>query len=77
MPWALGVQALGMHIYQQGHAAVLPSHSCFRLVRELYIYVCICMAQVLCHDCGKMGFAPFHFVYHCCPHCRSYNTRVS
>ncbi|KXZ51428.1 hypothetical protein GPECTOR_12g390 [Gonium pectorale] len=34
------------------------------------------MQQVLCNDCGKMGFAPFHFVYHSCPHCRSYNTRV-
>ncbi|GIL78726.1 hypothetical protein Vretimale_373 [Volvox reticuliferus] len=34
------------------------------------------MQQVLCNDCGKMGFAAFHFVYHSCPHCRSYNTRV-
>ncbi|KAG1677148.1 hypothetical protein FOA52_000954 [Chlamydomonas sp. UWO 241] len=32
---------------------------------------------VLCNDCGKSGFAPFHFVYHSCPHCRSYNTRVT
>jgi zinc finger-like protein len=32
--------------------------------------------QVLCHDCGKQGQAPFHFVYHACQHCRSYNTRV-
>ena len=31
---------------------------------------------ILCNDCGKSGFAPFHFVYHSCPHCRSYNTRV-
>lgn len=34
------------------------------------------MQHVLCHDCGKMGFTPYHFVYHPCPHCRSYNTRV-
>lgn len=32
--------------------------------------------MILCNDCGKTGFAPFHFVYHSCPHCRSYNTRV-
>eukprot|EP00798_Chlamydomonas_sp_ICE-L_P000659 gene659-2094_t len=32
--------------------------------------------MILCNDCGRSGFAPFHFVYHCCPHCRSYNTRV-
>ncbi|GAX84312.1 hypothetical protein CEUSTIGMA_g11734.t1 [Chlamydomonas eustigma] len=33
--------------------------------------------MILCNDCGKSGFAPFHFVYHSCPHCRSYNTRVT
>jgi zinc finger-like protein len=31
---------------------------------------------VLCQDCGKTGEAAYHFVYHACPHCRSYNTRV-
>jgi zinc finger protein-like protein len=31
---------------------------------------------VLCHDCGARGEAPFHFVYHKCPHCASYNTRL-
>ncbi|GFH08789.1 uncharacterized protein HaLaN_03813 [Haematococcus lacustris] len=34
------------------------------------------MQQVLCNDCSKTGFARFHFAYHACPHCRSYNTRV-
>jgi zinc finger-like protein len=31
---------------------------------------------VLCHDCGRRGTCPFHFVYHSCQHCKSYNTRV-
>ncbi len=31
---------------------------------------------ILCNDCGKHGEAPFHFVYHKCGHCASYNTRV-
>lgn len=31
---------------------------------------------VLCNDCGKRGQADFHFVYHKCPHCNSYNTRL-
>eukprot|EP00879_Flechtneria_rotunda_P008507 GHRR01008912.1.p1 GENE.GHRR01008912.1~~GHRR01008912.1.p1 ORF type:complete len:1552 (+),score=616.00 GHRR01008912.1:172-4827(+) len=31
---------------------------------------------VLCQDCGRVGQAPYHFVYHACPHCRSYNTRL-
>jgi zinc finger protein-like protein len=31
---------------------------------------------VRCRDCGKDGEAPWHYVYHACPHCRSYNTRV-
>ena len=31
---------------------------------------------VLCNDCSSLGAAPFHFVYHKCPSCASYNTRV-
>eukprot|EP00882_Tetradesmus_deserticola_P019254 GHRQ01020714.1.p5 GENE.GHRQ01020714.1~~GHRQ01020714.1.p5 ORF type:complete len:114 (+),score=38.93 GHRQ01020714.1:521-862(+) len=31
---------------------------------------------VLCQDCGRVGQAPYHFVYHKCPSCSSYNTRV-
>ena len=34
------------------------------------------MQAVMCNDCGKRGEAPFHFVYHKCVHCASYNTRV-
>lgn len=31
---------------------------------------------VSCLDCGKSGFAPWHYVYHKCPHCSSYNTKT-
>ncbi|EIE21877.1 putative zinc finger protein, partial [Coccomyxa subellipsoidea C-169] len=31
---------------------------------------------ILCNDCGRQGEAPFHFVYHKCSSCNSYNTRV-
>ena len=32
--------------------------------------------RVACNDCGVESLAPFHFVYHACAECRSYNTRV-
>jgi zinc finger-like protein len=32
--------------------------------------------RVACNDCGEESLAPFHFVYHACTACRSYNTRV-
>lgn len=38
--------------------------------------VVLFMQAVLCNDCGKRGQADFHFVYHKCPHCDSYNTRL-
>ncbi|KAK4750413.1 hypothetical protein SAY87_003895 [Trapa incisa] len=31
---------------------------------------------ILCNDCEKKGSAPFHWVYHKCPYCGSYNTRL-
>ncbi|KAI4343821.1 hypothetical protein L6164_011127 [Bauhinia variegata] len=31
---------------------------------------------ILCHDCEKKGEASFHWLYHKCPSCGSYNTRV-
>ena len=31
---------------------------------------------ILCNDCGETGQAAFHFVYHRCQLCSSYNTRV-
>jgi len=32
--------------------------------------------SIVCHDCGKQSNAPFHYVYHSCQHCHSYNTRL-
>ncbi|KAK7291673.1 hypothetical protein RIF29_07000 [Crotalaria pallida] len=31
---------------------------------------------ILCNDCEKKGVSPFHWLYHKCPFCGSYNTRV-
>ncbi|XP_048330069.2 zinc finger protein BRUTUS-like At1g18910 isoform X1 [Ziziphus jujuba] len=31
---------------------------------------------ILCHDCEKRGVSPFHWLYHKCPSCGSYNTRI-
>ncbi|KAM1789084.1 hypothetical protein ACFX11_039278 [Malus domestica] len=30
---------------------------------------------ILCNVCEKRGTAPFHWLYHKCPSCGSYNTR--
>ncbi|CAN0876194.1 Zinc finger protein BRUTUS [Linum grandiflorum] len=32
--------------------------------------------DILCNDCDKKGSAPFHWLYHKCRSCGSYNTRV-
>ncbi|KAK4257144.1 hypothetical protein QN277_006769 [Acacia crassicarpa] len=32
--------------------------------------------MILCNDCEKKGTAPFHWLYHKCSSCGSYNTRV-
>ncbi|XP_042505020.1 zinc finger protein BRUTUS-like [Macadamia integrifolia] len=32
--------------------------------------------DVLCNDCGKKGMSRFHWLYHKCGFCGSYNTRV-
>lgn len=32
--------------------------------------------DILCNDCDKRGSAPFHWLYHKCGLCGSYNTRV-
>ncbi|XP_050871044.1 zinc finger protein BRUTUS-like At1g18910 isoform X1 [Lathyrus oleraceus] len=34
------------------------------------------MQVILCNDCEKKGAAPFHWLYHKCISCGSYNTRV-
>ncbi|WOL11715.1 hypothetical protein Cni_G20479 [Canna indica] len=32
--------------------------------------------DILCNDCSKKGTSPFHWLYHKCGFCGSYNTRV-
>ncbi|KAL0430160.1 UNVERIFIED_CONTAM: Zinc finger protein BRUTUS [Sesamum radiatum] len=32
--------------------------------------------DILCNDCDRKGTAPFHWLYHKCGFCGSYNTRV-
>lgn len=32
--------------------------------------------DILCNDCERKGRAPFHWLYHKCGFCGSYNTRV-
>lgn len=39
-------------------------------LRRLYVQV------ILCNDCQKRGTASFHWHYHKCPYCGSYNTRL-
>ncbi|KAI8048181.1 zinc-ribbon-domain-containing protein [Syncephalis plumigaleata] len=34
------------------------------------------VSLVLCNDCERRGYAKFHFLYHKCAHCGSYNTKV-
>lgn len=34
------------------------------------------VSKVLCHDCEQKTPARFHFIYHKCANCSSYNTRV-
>ncbi|XBI10654.1 hypothetical protein VPH35_137879 [Triticum aestivum] len=32
--------------------------------------------DILCNDCGRKGLSRFHWLYHKCPACGLYNTRV-
>ena len=34
-------------------------------------------SSILCNDCGEKSVAPFHYVYHKCQPCGSYNTKVT
>lgn len=34
------------------------------------------VSWVLCNDCEQKSFAKYHFLYHKCAHCGSYNTRT-
>ena len=59
----------------------VPSHSLHASVSDVHVMSHRhsrhrVLQEVLCNDCEKRSQAPFHFVYHCCEHCQSYNTRL-
>jgi hypothetical protein len=33
-------------------------------------------SEIFCNDCEKKSITKFHFVYHRCEHCNSYNTKL-
>jgi len=33
-------------------------------------------SYILCNDCEKKSYAKFHFIYHKCAYCSSYNTKL-
>jgi len=33
-------------------------------------------SYILCNDCEKRSYAKYHFLYHKCAYCSSYNTKV-
>lgn len=45
-------------------------------VKEFKIVCTMNMQVILCNDCEKRGTASFHWFYHKCPYCGSYNTRL-
>jgi ribosomal protein L37E len=34
------------------------------------------MSHILCNDCEKKSDTVYHFMYHKCKHCGSYNTKL-
>ena len=34
-------------------------------------------SRIICNDCGDHSTVPFHYVYHQCPGCKSFNTKLS
>jgi zinc finger-like protein len=42
-----------------------------------YLYcVALFLQDILCNDCERKGRSQFHWLYHKCGSCGSYNTRV-
>ncbi|CAG8462268.1 5327_t:CDS:1 [Acaulospora colombiana] len=35
-----------------------------------------CLAFILCNDCEKRSTVKYHFLYHKCPICKGYNTKL-
>jgi RING finger/CHY zinc finger protein 1 len=46
-----------------------------KYINKVYLYADT-KALVFCNDCEKKTYAPYHFQYHKCQHCFSYNTAV-
>lgn len=50
---------------------------CFVPIFIVWKLTDFCLLQdILCCDCDKKGKAPFHWLYHKCKSCGSYNTKV-
>lgn len=50
---------------------------CFVPIFIIWKLTDFCLLQdILCCDCDKKGKAPFHWLYHKCKSCGSYNTKV-
>lgn len=47
---------------------------CFTMMKSVRV---LCQLQdILCNDCNQKGTSRFHWLYHKCEFCGSYNTRV-
>lgn len=42
----------------------------------IYSFVVLLIQDILCNDCERKGRSRFHWLYHKCGSCGSYNTRV-
>ena len=54
---------------------------CFYLYSDFIFHlklynINMAMQDILCNDCGRKGASRFHWLYHKCGFCGSYNTRV-
>jgi hypothetical protein len=58
-----------MHAYFRNLDVLMASH---RMPPEFAGY----KSEILCNDCERRGIVPFHFIYHKCTHCASYNTKT-
>lgn len=62
-----------------GSSLLSFSYSNFYLIQRFQIYFNRLWKElqvILCNDCEKRGEATFHWLYHKCSYCGSYNTRL-
>jgi len=50
--------------------------SSFPPLEYLLIFIASLVQDILCNDCERKGRCRFHWLYHKCGSCGSYNTRV-